>query len=109
MESELRKFIERVHSIETLYIDFLGRGLPGMAGTAITTQGSSSSGTDITNKLRTDSTKFAKLLSSHADKKQVDDSAHALEGHLLALQTIGQLSEKNADELIDELHKLTDQ
>lgn len=105
MQDKLQAFAGKVMSIEPPNVDWLGRGLPGMAGGSAATQGAMTSGSDVTHKLKLKTADFVKARSEHdaaASRQLVKD----IEGLLLAEEVLSVLNQKQVDGLIDELHEI---
>src|SRR6185312_7892619 len=100
LAGELENFVQKVFAINPKYFDVFGNNLPGMAGTAITSQGATTSATDVTNQLREDT---AKLLKAKQSSQDVTQLVKKIEGHLMMLQTLDTISGRLCNSLIDEL------
>lgn len=106
MAVTLKNFVEQIYTINPTFINAFGTGLPGMTGSAISVQGANTSGSDVITQLRHETSTFAELVSHQASNRQIHQSAQTLEGQLLTLQTLSQISGQLAARLIDELHDL---
>lgn len=105
---EMKTFLDKIHGLTPNYINFLGTAMPGMGGTAISTQGANSSGTDIMNTLRADATTFAKLYGDSASNEAIREAAQRIEGSLMTLQVLGQISDNTASALLDEMYDIVE-
>jgi len=107
MEDRLKKFMNRVLTIEPQYIDIFGNGVPGMAGRSAATSGAANAGADTVNQLRHDTVAFAKACArSRTSQQELQKLAEPVEGGLTVCVTLGVLAEKEAQDLIDELYSL---
>jgi hypothetical protein len=105
MQDKLRKFTELVLSIDPVNISFLGRGVPGMAGGSVATQGAFSSGSDVTYQLKLKMADFVRSYEAH-DTAATQTLAKEIEGLLMEEQTLSVLDAKQTDSLIDMLSEI---
>jgi hypothetical protein len=77
-----------------------------MSGTSITTTGSDSSASNLVNDLRQTTSQFAEQINAQAPRNDIHVLSNKIEGDLLTLQVLGQISDKLCSSLIDDLHSL---
>lgn len=109
MDAELKHFTDSIFTINPSFSDIFGSALPAMTGTSITTTGSDSSASVIVNELRQNTSQFAQKVTTKAPDEEVEAIANKIEGNLLNLQVLGQISEQFCNSLIEELRALTSQ
>lgn len=106
MQKSIQSFVEKIFSINstisTVYGSALTVGSKDMAAVGI-----SNSASDIVFKLRVAATSLAGLLSkSERDKPAIEAKRMDIEGYLMALQTIGQISDQFCNNLVGELQDI---
>lgn len=106
-KSALHDFEERVFAIQPSYAGFFGMPVPGNAGGSATLTGTSNSATDIIQQLRGATLSLAKELSAaKPDPKNVASLKAAVEGSLMTLQVLDQLSQDTLNSLLAQLDDL---
>jgi hypothetical protein len=104
-KEQLGQFVERVLHANAQYANVFGTGAPGMAGTS---SGSAASSTEQTVfRMHRDTLAFAKAVSEGQPAEEVNRLAKEVEGGLTMCITLGALSEKDGNSLLDALNGLT--
>jgi hypothetical protein len=105
---DLINFVNKILAINTPMFNLLGSS-PGLSGGAISSTGALSSGGNMTLQLKNLTIAFAK---AYRDNKVSLDSvielAQKLEGLLMAEATLSLLTQLEVNQLINQLHDLTD-
>lgn len=107
MQDELNRFSSAIMRISAPAISMFGTGLPGMAGGSAAEQGAMTPAADAIHILKHKTAELNQKLSS--TQKPTDEAkqiAKDIEGSLLSLRTLSVLDEKQADALVDQLHKI---
>ena len=106
-KDRLKKFVNRVLTIEPQYIDVFGNGVPGMAGRSASTSGAANAGADTVNHMRQVTVEFARAyVNPRLLNEDLDAHANLVEADLTVCVTLGVLAEAEANNLTDELHDL---
>ncbi|HEX5448118.1 MAG TPA: hypothetical protein VFW90_02875 [Candidatus Saccharimonadales bacterium] len=106
MSSELKEFSDLIMGINAPAISVFGGSLPGMLGRSAAEQGSMTPSADTIHELKRKVANFNKSYGKNtvAVRRQ---EAKKIEGLLLNLQAFSVIDERQADDLIDRLHKLS--
>lgn len=108
--TKLEQFIEHILAITPKYINVFGTGMPGMAGASAGTSGASNTAGDITYRLHHVVASFATYYNdAQSSLETLGQYARAIEGMLLAEETVAALDEAQTTKLLDELHDLMEQ
>jgi len=103
---DLTKFVNKILSINTPMFNLLG-GNPGMSGGVISSQGSFSSGGNITLRLKNQTMAFAKAYQDHSiPKDRVEQLGQIVEGSLMAEATLSLITQPEVSQIINQLHDL---
>ncbi|MGD0284351.1 MAG: hypothetical protein ABSB12_02030 [Candidatus Saccharimonadales bacterium] len=109
MHDDVKQFVNRILSINAPIINMFGHGMTGMAGSAAIEQTIGTSGNDITGQLKKTALLLLKI--SYKNNALTGDMlvcAKKIEGLLRTEQVIQVISQKQCDQLIDELYNLVD-
>jgi hypothetical protein len=102
----LIKFVNKILSINAPMFNLLGSN-PGMSGGAGSSQGSLSSGGNITLQLKNQTLAFAKAYQDNkVPKDTVEQLGQLVEGSLMTEETLSLLAQSEAEQLINQLHDL---
>jgi hypothetical protein len=109
MHDDVKRYVNKILSINAPIINMFGHGMTGMAGSAAIEQTIGTSGNDITGQLKHTALLFLKLsYKQNALTGQMMECAKKIEGSLRTESVIQVLSQKQCNELIDELYDLVD-
>ena|ERR1700729_1275484 len=101
MNKDLRAFTDQIFGLNSTASSSFGASATG--GTRSTT--GTSSGAVVLNRLRAETAEFAELAAANQpDHEVLAAKAKVIEGDLLNLQVLGQISDKLCDALIDDLY-----
>ena len=102
MDKDIKSFVDEIFTISpttsTVYGSALNVGSRDMAGAGI----NNSSSTVVFN-LKEEVAGFAELIRNNPKDKKVKLKAKNIEGYLMTLVTLGQISEQFGDRLLDKL------
>ena len=102
--SNLKVFVEKIFGINSTASTAYGSSL-AVGSRATSSSGSTTAAADIIYKLRTVTANYAELINSgHADKHDLEAKKKAIEGYLLSLEALGQISNEYCNSLISELN-----
>lgn len=105
MKQDIKTFVDQIFSINptvsTVYGSALTVGSRDMAGGGI-----NNSASTVVFKLREETANLAESISNDSNDKNVKLKAQNIEGYLMALQTLGQISEQLCDKLLSELSNI---
>jgi hypothetical protein len=103
MSVNLKQFVERIFSINSSGSTVHGSSI-GIGSRAITPGDTTS---ELINKLRGDTAVFAELLvKNRKPLPEIDEKAKAIEGYLMTLQALGQISPQFCDSLLSDLREV---
>ncbi len=109
MYDDIEKFVNKILSINAPVINMFGHGVTGMGGGAAIEQSEGTSGNDITRQLKNTAIQFLKLIYRNKSiTEEILDCVKKLEGLLRTEQVISVLSQKQSDQLINEMYELVD-
>jgi hypothetical protein len=104
MKNELKIFADKVFSLNASASTTYGSVLS--VGSRETNMSSSS---QIINELRAAAAEFVRLVGSgNDDTAEIQIAAKKVEGQILNLQVMGQISSELRDTLLDDLHRITE-
>jgi hypothetical protein len=107
MQEDIKTFVDQIFSINPtvsmVYGSALSVGSRDMAGGGI-----SNSASDTVFKLREETASMAELLLLKDDqnKSALEAKSKNIEGYLMMLQTIGQISDQSCNDLINKLQSI---
>jgi hypothetical protein len=110
MQENIKLFVDQVFSINptvsTVYSSALTVGSRDMAGGGI-----SNSASETVFKLKKETASMAELVIHKNDqnKAALEIKAKNIEGYLMMLQTIGQISDQTCDDLINKLQSIIEE
>jgi len=104
MNDPLKQFVEKVFSINGSVSTTYGAAL-----SVGNRQNVMSDGSLIVNQLRPATVELAKLIASKkSDPKAIKEKSQMVEGYILNLQVMGQISSDFCNSLLEDLHNITD-
>lgn len=109
MNTSFTDFSERILRISAKYSGVFGQGLPGMGGTSAAATGSANPSTDTTLRLQHEVAKLEELYYDHnCSERTLYSQAKTVEGLIMMEQTLGSLTDGEAEELINKMYLLVD-
>lgn len=88
--------------------NIVGRGAPSMAGSSVTFEGGSNSGTDILETLKQQTFEFGDAMHSRKSHDEIVKLASEVEGSLRAAALVGMITGRALSDFIKQLHEIAE-